>query len=33
MTDNSTVVIIGTPAGVRGVSIRAQEIAAAETIN
>jgi hypothetical protein len=28
-----TVVIIGTPAGVRGVSINAQEIAAADTIN
>jgi hypothetical protein len=33
MTDKITVVIIGTPAGVRGVSINAQEMATAETIN
>jgi hypothetical protein len=33
MTAKSTVVIIGTPAGVSGVSIKAKEIAAAETMN
>jgi hypothetical protein len=33
MTAKSTVVIIGIPAGVRGVSNNANEIAAAETIN